>query len=55
MDIIKRLFSFNGDEDCAIGLCKFNEVFYKEVNNKEQIKKRLNKNLSLSEMLKKPV
>ena len=32
MDIIKRLFTFNNDDDCAIGLCKFNDSFYKEIN-----------------------
>ena len=55
MDIIKRLFTFNDNDDCAIGLCKFNDSFYKELDNKEQIKKRLNKNVNLSQMLKKPV
>jgi len=55
MDIIKRLFSFNDDDNCAIGLCKFNDEFYKKIDNKEQFKKRINKNLSLSEMLKRPV
>ena len=55
MDIIKKLFSFNNNDDCAIGLCKFNDSFYKQIDNKEQFKKRLNKNASLSQMLKKPV
>ncbi len=55
MDIIKKLFTFNDDNDSAIGLCKFNDSFYKELNNKEQFKKRLNKNVSLSQMLKKPI
>lgn len=55
MDIIKRLFTFNDDDSCAIGLCKFNDAFYKQVDSKEQFKKRLNKNVSLSQMLKKPI
>lgn len=55
MDIIKKLFSFNEDESSAIGLCKFNDNFYKKIDNKEQFKKRINKNISLSEMLKKPI
>lgn len=55
MDIIKKLFSFNDDNESVIGLCKFNDDFYKKIDNKEQFKKRINKNLSLSEMLKRPV
>lgn len=55
MDIIKRLFCFNDDDKSAIGLCKFNEDFFKEAQNKENFKKNLNKNSSLSEILKKPI
>ena len=55
MDIIKKLFTFNDDDSCAIGLCKFSDDFYKQIENKEHIKKRLDKNVSLSQMLKKPI
>lgn len=53
MDIIKRLFNFNNDEKSAIGLCKFNDDFFRAAENKEKAKKRFSKELTLSEMLKK--
>ena len=40
MNILKRLFNFN-DDDCVIGLCKFNDEFYRQINGKEQAKKRI--------------
>ena len=55
MDIIRKLFSFNNDEEIAIGLCKFNDSFYRTQENKENIKKKLSKNITLSQMLKKPI
>ncbi|MBQ8635932.1 hypothetical protein IJX73_02625 [bacterium] len=55
MDIIKKLFSFNKDDDSAIGLCKFNDNFYKKIDNKERFKKRINEDINLSEILKKPI
>ena len=55
MDIIKRLFCFNNDEEIAIGLCKFNDSFYKSEQNKENFKKKLSKDINLSEMLKRPI
>ena len=55
MDIIKRLFCFNNDEDSIIGLCKFNDDFYKAQDNKENFKKKLSKKMSLSEILKRPI
>ena len=53
MDIIKKLFSFNNDDTSAIGLCKFNDAFYKQQENKEQFKKKLSKEISISQMLKR--
>lgn len=53
MDIIKKLFSFNNDDTSAIGLCKFNDAFYKQQENKEQFKKKLSKEMSISQMLKR--
>ncbi len=53
MDIIKRLFSFNDDEAGVIGLCKFNDDFFKLSNAREQIKKRIKKDPTLTQMLKK--
>lgn len=55
MDIIKKLFCFNDDEQSAIGLCKFNDSFYKNQENKENFKKRISKDTSLSQMLKRPI
>ncbi len=55
MDIIKRLFCFNEDENAAIGLCKFNDDFFKLSNSKEQIKKRIKKDATLTQMLKRSV
>ena len=55
MDIIKKLFCFNDDEQIAIGLCKFNDSFYRQNENKENFKKKLSKDINLSQMLKKPI
>lgn len=55
MDIIKKLFCFNDDDSSVIGLCKFNDSFYRATENKERAKKRLSKESSLSEILKRPV
>lgn len=52
MEIIKKLFNFNND-DCAIGLCKFNDDFYKLSESREQIKKRIKKDATLTQMLKR--
>lgn len=53
MDLIKKLFTFNDDETSAIGLCRFNEDFFKNEESKEQIKKRIKKNESLTHLLKR--
>ena len=55
MDIIKKLFCFNDDEQSAIGLCKFSDSFYKAQNNKEMFKKKIAKDITLSQLLKKPI
>ncbi len=55
MDIIKKLFCFNNDESTAIGLCKFNEEFFKLTESKERIKKRIRKDATLTQMLKRSV
>ena len=52
MDIIKKLFTFN-DEDCAIGLCKFNNDYYRLAESRERMKKRVKKDASLTQMLKR--
>ena len=52
MEIIKKLFSFN-DDDSAIGLCKFNEDYYKLAESRERIKKRIKKDATLTQMLKR--
>ena len=52
MEIIKKLFSFN-DDDCAIGLCKFNDDYYKLAESRERIKKRIKKDATLTQMLRR--
>ena len=52
MDIIKRLFTFNEDNS-AIGLCKFNDDFFKLTNAKEKIKSKIKKDITLTQMLKR--
>ena len=53
MDIIKRLFTFNNDETSAIRLCKFNDDFYKNIETKKAIQKKLKQASNLSQMLKR--
>lgn len=53
MDIIKRLFCFNDDDSMVIGLCQFNDEFFKANDAKEQIKKHLKKDQNLTQMLKR--
>ena len=53
MEIIKKLFNFNDDNSSIIGLCRFNDEFFKPENAKEQIRKKLKKEASLTEILKK--
>ena len=55
MDIIKRLFCFNGDDTSAIGLCKFNDDFFKLNDAKERFKRRIKKDASLTQMLKRSI
>ena len=55
MDIIEKLFSFNDDESSAIGLCKFNDDFFKLTDVKEQVKKRIKKDATLTQMLKRSI
>lgn len=54
MDIIRKLFTFNDDDTSAIGLCKFSDSFYKEMEAKKNFKKRVTKEATLSEILKNP-
>jgi len=55
MDIIKKIFCFNDDEEGAIGLCKFSDDFVKLIESKEKIKEKINKNISLTQMLRRNV
>ena len=41
MDIIKKLFTFNDEENLAIGLCKFNDTFNRQQITKQEVKKQL--------------
>ncbi len=53
MDLIKKLFTFNNDEASAIGLCKFNDDFFKSVNAKQKAKSKLKQETTLSQMLRR--
>ena len=53
MNIIRKLFCFNDDDSAAIGLCKFNDDFYRENEAKERIKKHIKKDASITQMLKR--
>ena len=53
MDIIKKLFCFNNDENSAIGLCKFNDDFFKLNEAKERFKKKVKKDATLTQILKR--
>ncbi len=55
MNIIKKLFSFMNEENCAIGLCKFNDDFFRTNDSKNKIKEKINKNVNLTQMLRKSV
>lgn len=53
MDIIKKLFTFNNDDSSAIGLCKFNDDFFKMNDAKERLKKHIKKEANLTQMLRR--
>ena len=55
MDIIKKLFSFNDEENFAIGLCKFNDTFNRQQTTKQELKKQIRKSSNLTDMLRKEV
>lgn len=55
MDLIKKLFCFNDDDSSIIGLCKFSDSFYREIEAKEEFKKRVAHDATLSQILKKPI
>ena len=53
MNLLKKLFSFSNNDNCAIGLCSFklkNEFYQEEETPKINIK-----DVTLSQMLKKPI
>lgn len=55
MDIIKKIFCLEDDEVGVIGLCKFNDNLNKLAKSKEQIKKRIQKDPTLTQMLRRSV
>lgn len=55
MDIIKKLFCLEDDETGEIGLCRFNNNLNKLVKSKEQIKRRIKKDPTLTQMLRRSV
>lgn len=55
MDIIKKIFCLNDDEAGVIGLCTFNQDFFKTSKPKEEVKKRIKKDPTLTQMLKRSI
>jgi len=55
MELIKKIFSFSDDETSVIGLCKFSDDFFKLQDSKERIKKRIKKDATLTQMLKRSI
>lgn len=55
MDIIKKLFCFNDDDNSAIGLCKFSDDFFKLAESSEKIKQKIKKEVTLTQMLRKNI
>ena len=55
MDIIKKLFTFNDEENLAIGLCKFNDTFNRQQITKQEVKKQLKKSSTITDLLKKDI
>ena len=55
MNIIKKLFCLEEDEAGAIGLYRFSDDCFKLSKSKEEIKKRIKKDPTLTQMLKRSV
>lgn len=55
MDIIKKLFCFNDDDNSTIGLCKFSDDFFKLAESSEKIKQKIKKEVTLTQMLRKNI
>ena len=53
MELFKKLF-FDTEDNTEIGLCKFNSSIC-ENNKQEEPKRKQRKDISLSEILKKPI
>ncbi len=57
MNILKKLFNISNDDGCAIGLCKFQseieDLTYEQ--SKTRAKMRLKKDISVTQMLRRPV
>ena len=53
MNIFKKIFSLAQDDDCVIGLCKFNNE--DKPIQQEETPKRSSKEATLSQMLKRPI
>lgn len=52
MSIFKKIFSINND-DCAIGLCKFNNELTKFEDMRKNAKRRFKKEATLTQILKR--
>ena len=53
LDIIKKLFCFNDDEESVIGLCKFSDENIKLSQSKNKFKEKAKTNATLTQMLKR--
>lgn len=56
MNIFKKIFSLADDANSVIGLCKFNDDFFKiDTQREEKGKKKRKKEQNLTQMLKRSV
>ena len=51
MELLKKIFCFS--DDSVIGLCKFSDYDYKLSLSRENIKKRIKKDATLTQMLRR--
>ena len=55
MNLFKKIFSFSKEDNSAIGLCQFNDEYFKLAQSREKIKKRIKKDDTLCAILRKAI
>ena len=55
MNLLKKILCLDTTDSSAIGLCRFNDDFMKLEDTKEVIKKRIKKDPTLTQMLKRSI